>query len=1040
MDGLVRYFLEAKAVTYAVLALLTVGGFFSFFQLGQLEDPVFTVKTGVIVTQYPGASPKEVELEVTDRIEKAVQELPQLKSLYSFSRAGVSIIKVDIKAQYWADRLPQVWDEMRKKIRDITPQFPPGVGTPDVSDDFNFVYGFVLAVTGDGFTYRELEDYADAIKKELSVLTGIARVELWGVQNQAIYVDINERQLSERGLNAGAIAATLRFQNMVVDAGYVDAQGKRFRVAPSGSFTRPEEIGELVIRSSAGANALTRVTGQRSTELIRIRDIATVRRGYLEPPFTMMRFDGKPAIGIQIAALETANVVEVGKALDREIAALKSVTPVGMEMHKVAWQSDLVQESITAFLLNLAAAVTIVFVVLVIPSGLRMGAIIGIDLVLTILGTFIVMAIFDIPLQRMSLGALIIAMGMMVDNSIVVADGIAVKMRQGMDRKQAALESATGPSWPLLSATLVATLAFYPIFASSADTGEYCRALFTVVGTALVLSWFIALTLTPTQCVDMLPEPKPATEGADQADEFSRGIFALLRRVLGVAIRYRTITLTAMVVLLVISAASFTQVRQMFFPSSSRPQLMIDYWAPQGTRIQQVSADLKVLEEKIIADPRTSNVSTFIGSGPPRFYLPVDPEFPYSSYAELVINFDDFENIDSFIADFQPWARLNMPQALVRFRKYDVGVSETWKFEARFSGPAEADLDTLRRLGNEAMAIVKKSPFGREWRTDMRQRVKKVVPVYNQQRGRWAAVTREDLAQTTKRAYDGVPVGLYREGDDLLPILIRHTEEERTAALDRFDELQIQPAGSTVTVPLGQVVDAIKPQFEDPIIVRWNRRRAITVQGMPTLDATYPELRADVINEINAMKLPAGYQLFWDGEEASTNDAVNSLLPGMIPAVVVIFFLILTVFKAFRPVLIIACTIPFALIGVTWSLIALDTPFGFLALLGAMSLAGMMNKNIVVLLDSVNENLDAGLSPYDAIVESAVKRMRPVMLAAGTTILGIIPLVPDVFWTAMAVTIMGGLLFGSVLTLVIVPVLYCIFYKVKSPLPAAAAG
>ncbi|MHC4798237.1 MAG: efflux RND transporter permease subunit [Planctomycetota bacterium] len=1048
--NLTEFSIRNKVLTYFIVALIAVGGIASFLQLGQLEDPDFTIKKAVVITPYPGASPQEVELEVTDRIEKAIQELPELKHLYSISRPGLSMIKVDIKQEYWSDTLPQVWDKMRSKIRDVTPQLPPGVGKPDISDDFNFVYGFVLALTGSGFSYKEMEDYADELKKELSVVKGVARVELWGVQDKVIYIDAAEKQLSERGITAENFIATLGRQNMVVDAGYMDAQQRRYRVAPTGEFSSPEDIADLYLHptpldllnlplavstpeaadiTQPGQSARTRDLGAPQ-ELIRIRDIAEVRSGYLEPPNSLMRFNGKPAIAIQLANVEGGNVVQTGRNIEKRLNEIMPHLPVGIEITKIAWQSDLVNTAINDFMINLIEAVAIVLVVLALPMGMRMGIIIGTGLVLTILATFILMAVFGIDLERMSLGALVIALGMMVDNSIVVADGIAVRLKQGMDRKKAAIEAASGPAMPLLGATIVAVMAFYPIFASVADAGEYCRTLFIVVAFSLLLSWLIAMTVTPIQCMQMLRVAK-SSQGEEVADEYGGKFFTGYRKLLESAIRGRWLFMGAMIGLLLVSVMGFGGVRQMFFPDSSRPQLMVDFWFPEGTRIQEVSAQIKSTEKHLINDERVMNVSTFVGQGPPRFYLPVDPELPYQNYAELIVNTHSFKGIDPLIADLEPWMQANYPGAVTRVRKYGVGVSENWKLEWHISGPATADLKTLRDIGTRAVAILENSPYAKDIKTSMMNPVQKLVPEYDQVRGRWASVSREDIGRATRRAYDGVQVGLYREEDDLYPILLRHTKEERKSATE-MDTLQVQPALYTKTVPLAQVTKDIRVEWEDPIINRWERRRCISIQASPK-NTTYPSLKNHVIEAFNQLELPPGYEVFLDGQDESTIDAQSSLIPGVIPAVAIILTIIVALFNALRPPLIIILTIPFALIGVTAGLLPTGTPFGFMALLGAMSLAGMMIKNAIVLLDQVNIEQATGKSPYEAVVISGVSRLRPVVLAAATTVLGVMPLLQDVFWISMAVTIMAGLTFGTLLTMFVVPVLYTILFKVPSP-------
>jgi multidrug efflux pump subunit AcrB len=463
---------------------------------------------------------------------------------------------------------------------------------------------------------------------------------------------------------------------------------------------------------------------------------------------------------------------------------------------------------------------------------------------------------------------------------------------------------------------------------------------------------------------------------------------------------------------------------------------MVDYWAPEGTRIQGVADALGLIEARLMEEEQVTGVATFIGAGPPRFYLPVDSESPNSSYGQIIINVEDFHKIPEIIGGMEEWAANRDMDAMIRVRSYGVGPADTWKFEARFSGPAEADLAFLRELGERGMKLLATSPLATDMRTDIRERVQDVVPEYSQERARWASVDRQDIARATKRNYDGLQVGLYREGKDLYPILLRHTEDERSAA--GLEMLQIQPSLSTETVPLSQVVSEVRTDWADPIIIRFDRRRAVTVQGSP-LNSTFPALYADIGDEFADMaaELPQGYELFWDGEYYSSKEAQESLIPGMAPAFVIIILIIVGLFNAYRPPVIILLTIPFALIGITWGLLATNSAFGFVALLGAMSLAGMMIKNSIVLLDQVNIELDEGRSPYDAIISAGISRLRPVLLAAATTVLGVMPLLPDVFWVGMAVTIMAGLTFGSILTMFLVPVLYAMLYKV--PVPSRAA-
>ncbi len=1017
-----------QVFTFFAYTLISVAGIAAFFSLGQLEDPEFTVKTAVIVTPYSGASPEEVEQEVTDRIELAIQELPQLDYVESFSQPGLSIISLDIKQEYWADRLPQVWDELRRKIRDIEPNFPPGVGTPVISDDFGDVFGFQLAVTGDGFSYAELEQYAKDIKKELSLINGVARIDLWGVQDKVVYVDVSQTQLSQLGITAENIAATLNLQNMVVDGGSVDVQNERLRITPTGAFNTPQDIANLSIRPSLRDTLVNLMPGDSiadSTDLIRIKDIAQVSSGYFEPPRWLMRYNGEPALAISIAPNTGTNIVKVGQALDARLDELVQQLPVGIEVNRYHWQSGIVYEAVNSFLISFLQAVLIVLVVLSLAMGWRMGVIIGSSLIATILFSFILMSIFDIDLQRMSLGALIIALGMMVDNAIVVADGFSVRLKQGVERSKAAIESAFQPSIPLLGATVIAVMTFYPIFASTADAGEYCRTLFSVVAIALLASWLVAMTLTPLQCMAMLP-----SEDGTGGEAYDSKFFIGFKRILTGAIRFRWMTLMGSTALLIASIISFGQVTQLFFPDSSMTKFMIDYWAPQGTRIEDVATDLRLAEQKLLEDERVESVTTFIGQGPPRFYLPVDPEGPNASFAQLIVNVHDRNDIDDLLNKLSTWFSNTFPQSLSPLRKYGVGPSNTWKFEARFSGPATADPAVLRELGNQAVAILQDSPLASTPRTDWRQRTRRIEPLYNQERARWAVVTRDDIAKATKTAFDGNVVGLYREGEDLMPIMLRYVEEERRN-IGGIETLQVQPSLATNTVPLLQVVDGVATEWEDPIVGRRDRRRTLTVQANPVFGTTLPTLRESVLEAFDEIKLPLGYSLEWGGEFEDTVDAQLSLVPGVVPSFAIILLIIVALFNALRPPLVILLTIPFAMIGITAGLLTFDTPFGFVALLGAMSLAGMMIKNSIVLLDQINLNLADGMKRYRAVIEAAVSRLRPVLLAAATTVLGVIPLLQDVFWIGLSVTVMAGLTFGTILTMIMVPVLYSILYRLK---------
>lgn len=1045
MKRLVEFGLQYHAVMMLITAIIVIGGIFSFFSLGQLEDPPFSVKTALVITQYPGATPEEVEQEVTDRLETAIHQMPQVKHIYSMSRDGLSYIKVDIKDRYWSKDLPQVWDELRRKINDAASSLPPGVETPKVVDDFGFVFGFLLGITGDGFSYAELEEIAEKIQKRLYLVPNIARIDLWGVQQRVIHLDVSNQKLSELRISPLTVHSLLLKQNMVVDPGNVNQSGIRYPMHLSGEFKRPVDIEELIIQPQTNdliqEALLKQKTNKNSSQSFAqeiekneknkftLGDIAKVSVGYQDPPVKLMKFNGVPAIGIQIAGTEDSNIVEVGRQIDEKLRQMQNELPIGVELHKISWQSAVVDESVSGFILSMIESIIIVLIVLLLPSGIRMGGIIGLGLVLTILATFLYMYFMKIPLERMSLGALIIAMGMMVDNSIVVADGIAVNLRKGMDRFQAAVSATAMPALPLLSATIIAVMSFYPIYASEGSTGEYCRTLFVVVGASLMISWLLAILMTPQQCLWLLR----SNNQENQTDEFNTPFFQRFRQLIKMILRRRLLSIACLLIALAFSFIGFQYVVKLFFPFSTRPQLMVDYWAPAGTSIHEVAAKTNIMEKKFSEATNVESVSSFIGAGPPRFYLPVDPEFIFPNYGQLLINFKNYHDIDPFIAKNSKWLESEFPEALVRIRKYNVGPGDPWKFELRVLGPSDANLSILRHLGSELLSKVQKSPLGTDWRLDIMNPIRQLKTDYDQKRARSANISRQDVANSLKRGYDGLNIGLYREKNKLYNIQWRSSEEERKSLLSHLDTLPVRGESSVASVPLSQVSNKSIFQWEEPYILRWDRQRQVAIQGSPILTSTFADLKNSIAKEIDNTPLPKGFSLFWDGEEDSSKTAQAQLLPGIVPTIIVILLCLVLTFNDFRPIAVIFLTIPFAMIGITAGLLLFNVPFGFMALLGAMSLAGMMNKNIVVLLDACGENLAKGMHPYHAIIEAAVSRARPVMLAAGTTVLGVIPLLQDVFWVGLAVAIMGGLAVGSILTLFAVPLFYTVIYRIQPP-------
>ncbi|MDY0884958.1 efflux RND transporter permease subunit [Dongia soli] len=1026
--------LRNRTFTLFAVVLLVLAGIAAFFSLGQLEEPDFTIKVAVVSTPYPGATPIEVERDVTDRIETKLQELKQVDHLESSSQEGLSVVKVFIKPTYTSAQIAQVWDELRRKVGDVAPQLPQRAGPSAVSDDFGDVYGLLLALTGDGYTPAELKQYATDIRKELSLVPGVARVALWGVQDRRIYLDASLSQLTQLGISETNLERAITQQNAVAAAGSVALANQRVAVTPSGQFPTVDSIADLLVQASPLESFQQTGSAQRQSDLIRIGDVAKVDLGYRDPPLTLMRYNGQPAITIAITNQPGVNVVELGKRVDVRLAQLVADLPIGIDVHKVHWQSELIDSAVRSFFISLAEAVAIVLAVLWLAMGWRMGIVIGSSIILTILGTFVVMAGMGIDLQRMSLGALVIALGMMVDNSIVVAEGALVRMQRGGPREKAAIEAATQPAWPLLGATIVAVLAFYPIAASTENAGEYCASLFSVAAISLLLSWVLSVTVTPLQCVQLL-RPAMVAGGGAQSGRLVRGFRILLET----AIRRRFLTLMIAVGLLIVSVIGFSQVTKLFFPDSSMPKFLIDYRLAEGSRIEAVSTDMAGIEKKLLSDPRIAGVASFIGAGPPRFYLPVDPEPLSSNYGQFVVNVHDHRDVAPLIASLAPWLKETYPQATVLLRPFGVGPGLTWKFEARISGPASATGDSLRALAAKGTAILQASPLTDVAQTNWQQRVAKFQPQFNDARARWAGISRDDVVRGIRQSLDGWPLGVFNQEDEALPIVLRVRQDEGPGSdIGALRNVQIRPANGAETVPLDQVIDGVAIGWEDPVIWRRDRKRTITLQANPIRGVTLPTYMESVAPPLTALAstLPSGYQMEWGGEYETSTKSQASLIPGIVPAVGVMLLIIVGLFNAIRPAAIIMLTIPFSIVGMTVGLLVTRTPFGFVALLGAMSLAGMMVKNAIVLLDEVNANIAAGKTPYDAVIEAALSRLRPVFLAAATTVLGVIPLLPDVFWAGLAVTIMAGLTIGTIFTMIIVPVLYATLYRLPTRRPA----
>ena len=1048
--NIAEFSIKKSVITWTITLVMLVLGYISYEKLPRLEDPEFAIKEAVILTPYPGASPREVQEEVTELIEKAVQEMGQLKRVESYSSRGMSMVHVIIKDQYRKDDLPQVWDELRRRMEDYEKELPPGAGPITVNDDFGDVYGVYFALVGDGYTFAELKDVAELLQRELLVVQDVKKIELFGVRKEAIYVEMSRTKMAALGITQTDIFNALKAKNIAVDAGRIKFGTQYLAFNPTGEFKSEKDFGNLFIAS-------------RNGKLIYLKDVASIRRGYVDPPSKILRVDGREGIGIAISTVLGGNAVTMGNAVLKRLEELKEQIPIGMDLVEISMQSKSVTKAINGFVINLLEAVAIVIVVLAIFMGLRSGLIIGFILVLTIAATFVVMGYYKITLERISLGALIIALGMLVDNAIVVVDGMKVKMKQGMEGLQAAKEVVGQNAMPLLAATAVAIMAFASIGGMSNSTGEYCQSLYYVILISLSLSWLTAVTTTPLITSKFILGKKDRQlieNGEDPEGSYGGKFYQTYRNLLNIAIKQRWITIGIVAGLFALSVYGFGFAKQLFFPASTRPQFMVECFFREGIHIEETNRQVKKIEEYLARQKEITQVASVVGGGHPRFLLTYGtPVEAANQYCSILASVKDYRIIDQMVAKIQADLETMFPDVNINVKKFNLGPANGGKIQLRINGP---DPEMLRALADKAVAVFREAN-AKAVRTEWGEKVKVPVPLVDEQRAMSLGITRPMVAQAIEATFSGKPVGIYREGINLIPIIARAPEKERDTIED-LSEIQIFSPMANKYVPILQVLDGLKTGWEDARLSRWHRRQMIKIHADPRTELP-AELMAKVkpkIEQLLGVDLAAyrgkplgededwtaetiplrnddiiplkgmpGYFIAWGGELENSAESQAQLAANIPIYFGMMILIVIFMFNAIRQPLIIWLTVPLALIGVTAGLLFLKQPFGFMALLGLMSLSGMLIKNALVLIDQIDINIRSGMPGMQAIMESGVSRLKPVMMAALTTMMGMIPLFQDAFFVSMAVTIVFGLGFATVLTLVFVPVLYATFFKIK---------
>lgn len=1008
---IIDFALNKRSLMVLLMILTVLGGIFCYQNLGRLEYPAFTIKIATVVTTYPGATAAEVEQEVTDRIEEEIQKMAQIDNVRSLSRAGLSIIYVEIKPEFSSLEMPQIWDELRRKINDIAPQLPKGVSAPKVIDDFGDVYGVFLSISGDGYTIDELKDYADDLKKELLRIDDVAKISLWGVPQKVIYVEFKRSQLAMLEISQDEFFGTLSANNQIAASGKIKTGDEYVSFRVSGEINSEQAISDLYVADKKG-------------KLVRIGDFATVTRGHEEPLRQMLRFNGKPAVGLGVSTVSGGNVVQMGEAIKARLKILEGERPAGIQIGYINYQSDDVQRSLDEFMVNLLESLLIVIGLLLLTMGWRSGMVIGLTLLLIILGTFIGMYLRGIEMQLVSLGALIIALGMLVDNAIVIVDSYLVKLSRGIPREKAVSEAVIETQWPLLGATVVAILAFMAIGFNPGNIGEFCRSLFDVIAISLLLSWLMAITMTPLLCL-WLVKP-PAVESG--TDIFDHGIYRWYRGFLDKCLRYRYLTLLVLAAALALSVYGATFVKRNFFPDSVRPQFYVDYWRNQASHIDETARDAAQLDAFIRTLPGVTSTSAFVGEGALRFILNYDYNDPSPAFAQVLIDVENPQMIDSLIPKIEHYLSLHFPSADAAVRRFTEGTSIPFTVEARFRGPDPA---VLRNLAEQAKAIMRNEPAARYVRDDWRPPVKAIRVNYSEVNARQTGISRADVSRSLQWNFNGIVTGVLREGNDQIPIISRPVASDRES-LDNLEKVQIWSGALKHAFTLTQACNDVEVVWEPPQIRHRDRVPAITVQCSQRT-GTADELQRKLQPQIESIPLPPLYSLEWEGEydeNATAQAGLKKLFP---ISLVLMFIVVAMLFRTMRESVTAVSCLPFAAIGVVGGLLICDLPFGFMAILGFLGLSGMLIKNAIVLLDQINLEESKGHDPYVAILNAAVSRLRPVTMAAGTTILGVLPLVFHPFYASMAATIMFGLLGATVLTLIIVPAVYAVLFHHYPP-------
>ena len=1009
-----KYSLENQKIIYFFLAVMLIGGIYSFFKLPKKEDSPFVIKQAVLVTQYPGATPQEVEKLVTEPIEREIQAMSDVFQIKSESYFGMSKISIELQPTLSPDYMPVKWDELRRKVANIQPRLPSGASSISVSDDFGDVFGIYYALTADeGYTYDDLRNWAQKIKTELSPVPGVQKVYLFGEQTQVVNVKISIPKLANLGIDPNAIQQVMQTQNLLVNTGDINTGNYQLRLRAEGTYKDIQDIRDQLIVTKSGGE-------------VRLGDIATVERGYMDPPSNLMRVDGKRAIGIGVATGSKDDVVAVGNAVADHLAEMEQLFPVGMDLKTIYPENKIADEANNGFILNLIESLLIVIVIIFIVMGSRAGMLVGSSLLFSVGGTLLIMLIWGVGLNRTSLAAFIIAMGMLVDNAIVVTDNAQVGIKRGLSRYQALIDGATKPQWALLGATFIAVCSFLPMYLAPASVAEIVKPLFIVLAVSLGLSWVLALTQTTTFGNFILKEAKPG----ENKDPYDTKLYHKFESVLGRLIKRRYVTISTVVATLFLSLFVMSIMPQSFFPIMSKPYFRADLIFPEGYSIYDVETNVKKIEEEYLS--KNENIKSYsftLGGSPVRYYLASSSIGPKPNFANVLIETQDPEDAQAEEGKFYDYMVANYPNILTRSALFALSPVPGAAAEIHFQFQVN---DIFVALTQRAQEIARNYDQVMEVRNSWGNKVPVWKPLYSQEKGLRLGITRQQVAYSLRSATNGVPLGEYREGDVFMPILLKDADKD-SISLNDIKTLPVYSAKGR-SVKVEQVIDDFSLDYEFNVVRRFNREPCMLMQCEPKRGANTMAAFSHLWKEVQEkIQVPEGYKMTYFGEQ-SEQDKGNKAIAANIPLMFgLIYVTLLFLFPKYyrKPVLIMAM-LPLIFIGVVLGLLVFGKSLDFFAMLGLLGLIGMNIKNAIVLVDEIGLQLNAGLSPVNAVIEATKTRIVPVTMASGTTILGMLPLLGDAMFAGMAATIMGGLFVSTILTIFVLPVTYCVFFKIKS--------